>query len=127
MPRYFPPKLRRRLAPVFLVIGLLLFGKMAYQEVPQEQRVRFVLTPAQQQNIRAVRVTYTEDEEVLLGWEQRFSGVAPPELVDTPSLRPGHYRISIELIAQNGQMTRLDRGLDVPAFAAPQISLGDLP
>lgn len=128
MSRYFPQNLRRRLAWVVLVVGLLLFGKMAYEEVPQEQRVRLVLTASQRESVRTVQVTYSsEDEDVLSGWEQRFPNGAPAELVHEPSLRPGRYLVSIDLVSADGTTTHFSRTLEVPSYATTQISLGDLP
>ncbi len=127
MSRYFPKNLRRRLSLPLLVVGLLLFGKMAYEEVPQEQRVRFLLSASQQRTLQAVRVTYSGEDEVLSGWERRFPAEAPSELVHHPSLKPGRYEVSIDLVAKDGTTTHLARALEVPAYATTQISLGDLP
>jgi len=125
MPGYFSPSLRRRLSPLVLVAGLLVFGKLTHEELPQEQEVRFVLTPAQQQTARAFRVTYQSEGELLSGLEQRFPAGAPREIVHTPSLKPGRYAVSIDLVAGDGAVTRVDRSLSVPAEAPPRISLGD--
>jgi hypothetical protein len=125
MPGYFTPSLRRRLSPLVLVVGLLLFGKLTHEELPQEQVVRFLLTPEQQQTARALRVTYAAEGDVLSGLEQRFPGRAPAEVVHTPSLKPGRYALAIDLIGADGAVTRVDRALSVPTEAIPRISLGE--
>lgn len=127
MPGYFSPKLRRRLAPLMLVVGALLFGKIAHDETPQEQLVRYSLTPAQQSTAHSVRVTYTADGEVLSGLEQRFPAGAPSEFTHEPSLKPGRYGVSIDLISRDGQVTHVQRVLEVPSEATPRISLAEAP
>jgi hypothetical protein len=128
MPRYFSPTVRRRLAPVSLVAGLLLLGKVAYEDVPREQDVRFVLTPAQQRELGAIRVIYSEEGEALGGMERHFSTAnAPAELTHAPSLRSGHYDVSVELTARDGRVTHLRRAFDLPSEGAPRILLGGGP
>ena len=127
MPGYFSPQLRRRLAPLLLVVGALLFGKIAHEEMPQEQLVRYSLSPAQQSTAQAVRVTYTSDGDVLSGLEQRFPAGAPAEFTHGPSLKPGRYNVSIDLIGRDGKVTRVQRALEVPSQAPARISLSESP
>ena len=124
MPGYFSPQLRRRLAPLMLVVGALIFGKIAHEEMPHEQAVRYSLTPAQQSTARRVRVTYSTDGDVLSGLEQTFpEGRAPAEFGHTPSLKPGRYLVAVDLFAGDGRVTRVDRVLDVPTEGTTRISL----
>jgi len=125
MPGYFSPQLRRRLAPLLLVVAVLLFGKIAHEETPREQLVRYSLSPAQQSTARELRVTYTADGDVLTGLQQRFPAGAPAEFTHTTSLKPGRYSLSIDLISRDGQVTHLSRALEVPTEATPRISLAD--
>ncbi len=125
MPGYFPPQLRRRLAPLMLVGGILIFGKIAHEELPQEQAVRYSLSPAQQSTARRVRVTYSVDGDVLSGLEQIFpEGRAPAEFGHTPSLKPGRYQVAVDLFAGDGRITHLDKVLHVPSEGTTRISLG---
>ena len=92
MPGYFSPQLRRRLAPLLLVVGARSFGKIAHEEAPTDQLVRYSLSPAQQSTAQAVRITYTADGDVLTGLEQRFPTgalprVHPPALPQTWTLQ----------------------------------------
>ena len=120
MLRYFPAERRRRLAPLFLVIGLFTVGKLAYDEVPRGQDVRFVLPS---EGVQAVRVMYTSRDEFYGGIERRFPEGSPREIVHTPSLSPGTYDLAIELTGGDGQVTRLRRSLTVPAEGATRIRL----
>jgi hypothetical protein len=124
MPGYFSPSLRRRLAPALLIVGLLLFGKLAHEEIPRTQEVRFVLTP-EHEGARAVRVTYAEAGEAVTGLERRFPDGAPREFSHVTSLRPGHYDLAIEITRPDGQVRRFSRALDIPAEATPRIVLRD--
>lgn len=124
MPGYFSPRLRRRLAPALLVLALLLFGKLAHEEIPRTQEVRFVLTP-EHEGARTVRVTYAEAGEALTGIERRFPEGAPPEFSHVTSLRPGRYDVDIEVTRSDGRVSRFSRALDVPAEATPRIVLRD--
>jgi hypothetical protein len=126
MSGYFSPSLRRRLAPLMLVGGALLFGKVAHEEMPQEQPVRYSLTPAQQSTAKSVRVIYSADGDVLSGLEQTFpDGSAPAEFGHAPSLKPGTYEVAIDLVAHDGRVTRLERRLHVPSETTPRISLAE--
>lgn len=127
MPGYFSPQLRRRLAPLMLVVGALLFGKIAHEETPRGQRIRYSLTPAQQSTAKSVRITYTADGETLSGLEQQFPAGAPSEFTHEPSLKPGRYSVSIDLISRDGQVSRMQRVLEVPTETTPRISLAGPP
>lgn len=120
MHRYFPPERRRRLAPLVLVGGLFTVGKLAYDEVPRDQPVRFVLPEAA---IHAMKVIYSSHEEFYGGLERRFPNGSPRELVHTPSLSPGQYKLSIELTSQSGAVTHLTRSLTVPSEGTTRIRL----
>jgi hypothetical protein len=124
MPGYFSPSLRRRLAPLLLLVGVLLFGKVAHEELPRSQEVRFVLSP-EQRTASAVRVTYAERGEVLAGLERRFPGGAPAEFTHAPSLKPGRYDVAIAVTAPDGRVTHFSRALHVPAEGATRIVLRD--
>jgi hypothetical protein len=127
MPGYFSPTLRRRLAPLLLVGGVLLFGKIAHEEMPQDQPVRYALSPAQQSTAAAIRVTYTADNELFSGVERRFPEGAPAVFTHTPSLKPGRYDVSVELISRDGRRTRVMGAIEVPSEASPRISLAEVP
>lgn len=120
MLRYFPAERRRRLAPIFLVAGLFVVGKLAYDEAPRDQEVRYVLPDTA---VQALRVTYSSGEDLYGGLERRFPEGSPSELVHTPKLSPGLYDVSIELTRGDGQVTRLMRSLKVPTEGALRIRL----
>jgi hypothetical protein len=124
MPGYFSPQLRRRLAPLMLGVGVLLFGKIAHEELPQEQAVRYSLSPAQQSTARRVRVTYQADGDVLSGLEQTFrEGEVPAAFDHKPSLKPGRYQVAVDLFADDGRVTRVQRMIEVPSEGTTRISL----
>ena len=125
MPGYFSPQLRRRLAPLLLVVGALLFGKIAHDEVPKDQLVRYSLTPAQQSTAEAVRVTYSTDGDVLSGLEQHFPSGAPAEFTAPTLPQTWTIQVSINLIGRDGRVSRLERALEVPSEVTPRISLSE--
>jgi len=116
MARYFPPALRRRLAPLILLGGLLLLGHFAQTDMPRDQEVRFVLTPTHR-NVRTVRVAYLEEGEQVSGVEFRPRAEASSTLVHSPSLKPGSYDMAIEIEDQSGRVQALSRRLSVPSEA----------
>jgi len=120
MLRYFPAERRRRLAPIFLVAGLYVVGKLAYDEAPRDQEVRYVLPDT---TVHTLRVTYSSGDDLYGGLERRFPEGSPTELVHTPSLSPGHYDVAIELTGHDGQVRHLTRSLDVPTEGALRIRL----
>ncbi len=120
MLRYFPAERRRRAAPLFLAAGLFVVGKLAYDEVPRDRELRFVLPPTP---VAALRVTYSSDDELYGGLERRFPNGSPPEVVHTPSLSPGRYELAIELTSDGGEVTRLRRSVEVPSAGALRIPL----
>lgn len=119
MLRYFPPERRRRLAPLFLVLGLAIVGKLAHDEMPRDQQLTFVLP----RSAEGLRVTYTAGGELYGGIERRFPEGAPRSLVHTPSLSPGRYELSVELLSSDGGVTRLERSIDVPTEGDVRVSL----
>jgi hypothetical protein len=131
MLRYFPPERRRRLAPLFLVVGLAIVGKLAHDDMPRDQQLTFVLPSS----IESLRVTYMRslaedprastgaDDELITGLERHFPEGAPTFLSHVPSLSPGHYRLAVELVAQDGGVTRLQRSIDVPTEGDLRVSL----
>lgn len=114
MARYFSPALRRRLAPLILVVGGLLLFRTAESEVPREQELRFVLGPTQQ-NARSVRVAYLESGEQVASVEFRRVALDGAPLVHTPSLKPGPYDMAIEIVAEDGAVQTLSRHFVVPS------------
>ena len=120
MLRYFPPERRRRFAPVILLLGLLIVGKLAHDEMPRDQELTFVLPSA---NIEALRVTYSAGDELYGGIERRFPHGAPALLSHTPSLPPGRYQLSVEMMERDGGVTRLDRSIDVPFEGSLRVPL----
>ncbi len=117
MARYFSPELRRRIAPIILVIGLLLTGRTVQTEMPRDQEVRFVLSPTQR-NVRSVRVTYLEEGEAISFVEFRpdaRSDSPGTPLAHTPSLKPGPYDVTIDVEDDNGVVRSLSRRLNVPS------------
>lgn len=119
MLRYFPPERRRRLAPLFLVLGLATVGKLAHDDMPRDQELTYALPGA----LSALRITYNDGEEQVVGLERRFPGGSPAFLSHVPSLSPGHYDLAIELVDQDGGVTRLDRSIDVPSEGDLRVSL----
>lgn len=107
--------MRRRLAMPLLALGLLAAGKLTYDETPREQPVQLDLPDALRADLTGVRLTYMEDNEAILGTDQRFSEQAPRSLRSAPSLPPGDYRLAIELAHRGGEVTRLERKLHVPS------------
>ncbi len=107
--------LRRRLAMPLLALGLLAAGKLTYDETPREQPVQLDLPDALRADLTGVRLTYMEDDEAILGTDQRFSAEAPRSLRSAPTLPPGDYRLAIELAHRSGDVTRLERRLHVPS------------
>jgi hypothetical protein len=120
MLRYFPAERRRRVAPLFLAAGLLLVGKLAYDDAPQDRELHFVMPAA---HVEALRVTYTSGDELYGGLERRFPNGSPAEVVHTPTLSPGRYDLAIELTA-DGEVRRLRRSLEVRSTGALRIPLG---
>ena len=107
--------MRRRLAMPLLALGLLAAGKVTYDETPREQPVQLDLPEALRADLTGVRLTYMEDDEAILGTDQRFGGQAPRSVRSAPSLPPGDYRLAIELAHRGGEITRLERKLHVPS------------
>lgn len=120
MLRYFPPQHRRRLAPLLLMAGLFVGGKLAYDEVPRDQPLRFLL-PAR--GVRSVKVTYLSEQDVYAGIEQRYPNGSPRELHHTPSLAPGQYELAIELTDHDGGVRHVARSLHVPSEGDLRIRL----
>jgi hypothetical protein len=119
MLRYFPPERRRRLAPLFLVGALAIVGKLAHDDMPREQELTYVLPGS----VQSLRVTYSAEDELITGFERHFPRGAPAFLSHVPSLSPGRYRLDVELVGQDGGVTRLDRSIDVPAEGDLRVSL----
>ncbi|HTU58967.1 MAG TPA: hypothetical protein VMF89_11050 [Polyangiales bacterium] len=117
--------LRRRLAMPLLALGLLAAGKLTYDETPREQPVQLDLPEALRADLTGVRLTYMEDDEAILGTEQRFSDQAPSSLRSAPSLAPGDYRLAIELAHRGGEVTRLERRLRVPSEGTVHIRVSE--
>jgi hypothetical protein len=108
-----------------LVLGLSAAGKLTYDETPREQPVQLELPETLRADLAGVRLTYMEDDEAILGTEQRFSELAPPRLHSMPSLPPGDYRLDIELAHRGGEVTRLSRRIRVPSEGTVRIRCGD--
>lgn len=120
MLRYFPAERRRRLAPLLLIVGVLTVGKLAYEEIPRRQPLRFAL-PAR--DIRALKVVYSSEQESFGGLERRFPEGAPREIEHAPSLSPGAYELAIELTERDGAVTQLRRSVRLPSEGTLRISL----
>lgn len=120
MLRYFPARQRRRFAPLLLMAGLFVGGKLAYDEVPRDQSLRFLLP---ERGVRSVRVTYLFEAEVYAAIEQRYPNGSPREFTHTPSLAPGQYELAIELTDQDGGVRQVGRSLRVPAEGDLRIRL----
>jgi hypothetical protein len=112
------------MAPLFLVIGLAIVGKLAHDEMPRAQELTFVLPSAE---VESLRVIYSADSEFYGGFERRFPEGAPPFLVHTPSLSPGRYDVAVELLGPDGGVTHLDRSIEVPAEGALRVPLSSTP
>jgi hypothetical protein len=123
----FKESLRRRLAMPLLVLGLLGAGKLTYDETPREQPVQLDLPDAMRANLEGVRLTYMEDDEAILGTEQRFAEGAPRSLRSAPTLAPGDYRLEIELARRDGAVTRLRRTITVPSEGTLHIRCDESP
>jgi hypothetical protein len=123
MSRYFNPRIRRRLAPVVLVLGLVVSGRLAYDAVPRSQPLRLVFGEAQRTSVQSLRVTYVQDDEALAGLERHFPEGAPRELVLSPSLSPGEYDLAVELRDAGGRIQTLRRPILVTGEGAVEIVL----
>lgn len=119
MLRYFPPERRRRLAPLFLVLGLVIVGKLAHDEMPQDQQLTYALPSS----VQSLRVTYSDGDALIAGFERQFPTGAPAFLSHVPSLAPGRYQLAVELVSADGGVTRLDRSIDVPSEGDLRVSL----
>jgi hypothetical protein len=120
MLRYFPADRRRRFAPLFLLLGLAVVGKFAYEEVPRETEVRFVMPSP---NVEALRVIYSVEGEFYGGLERHFPAGAPEVVGHTPELASGRYDLAIELTGDDGGITRLHRTLELPSDGPASIPL----
>jgi hypothetical protein len=120
MLRYFPIEQRRRFAPLVLLLGVLLVGKLAYDEMPREEQLRFELPSP---NVSALRVIYSSGEEQYGGFERHFPDGAPALVTHSPSLSPGRYELTIELSDQAGKIDRLTRSIEVPSSGVLKIPL----
>lgn len=120
MLRYFPADRRRRFAPLFLLLGLAVVGKFAYEELPRETEIRFVMPSP---NVEALRVVYSAGGEFYGGLERRFPSGAPEVVGHAPSLSSGRYDLAIEITADDGGITRLHRTLEVPTEGPARILL----
>ena len=118
--RYFPIEQRRRFAPLVLLLGLALVGKLAYDEFPRDEPLRFELPSA---NVTALRVIYSQGDELYGGFERHFPDGAPPLVSHTPQLAPGRYQLAIELSDRTGKIARLSRSIDVPSAGVLKIPL----
>ena len=110
-----------------LVLGLLGAGKLTYDETPREQRVQLDLPEGLRANLTGVRLTYMEDNEAILGTEQRFLDGAPTRVHSAPTLAPGDYRLDIELSQRDGRVTRLRRKVTVPTEGTLRIRCDESP
>jgi len=122
MARYFSPALRRRIAPLILLVGGLLLFRTVDSEMPRDQELRFVLEPTQQ-NARAVRIAYLAAGEQVAAVEFRELPADARPLVHTPSLKPGPYDMAIEIVHENGAVQTLSQHFEVPSDPL-RISLG---
>ncbi|MDB4973586.1 MAG: hypothetical protein JWN48_1927 [Myxococcaceae bacterium] len=120
MLRYFPPEKRRRFAPMVLVLGAAIVGKLAYDEMPRDEELRFELPNP---NVAALRVIYSSGDELYGGFERHFPNGAPSLVSHTPSLSPGRYELAVELTEPGGKITRLTRSIEVPSTGALKIPL----
>lgn len=120
MLRYFPADRRRRFAPLFLLLGLVVVGKFAYQELPRDQELRYLLPGP---NVESLRVTYTAEGELVGGLERHFPGEAPEVVGHTPSLAAGRYDLAIELVREGGGITHLERHIELPSDGPLRIRL----
>jgi hypothetical protein len=120
MLRYFPVEQRRRFAPLVLLLGFALLGKLAHDELPREEELRFELPSP---NVAALRVIYSSGDELYGGFERHFPDGAPALVTHTPSLSPGHYQLAIELSDRAGKIARLTRSIEVPSSGALKIPL----
>ena len=122
MPTYFKPELRRRLAPLMLVLGLLVMGKLAHEEVPRDQDVELLLSKPQQ-DASSVRIAYAHDGEDVSYVELRYEGGAPARVRHRPSLRPGLYDVQIDLGYRDGRVEHVKRDFSVPTEGAVRLRL----
>ncbi len=119
MLRYFPPERRRRLAPLILVVGLAIVGKLAHDDMPRDQDLTYALPSS----VRSLRITYLAGDEQITGLERHFPDGPPAFVSHVPSLTPGHYRLAVEMVDPDGGVTHLDRSIEVPTDGDLRISL----
>jgi hypothetical protein len=124
MLRYFPAEKRRRFAPLVLLVGLLLVGKLAYDEMPRDESLRFELPGP---NVAVLRVFYSAGDDFYGGFERRFPSGSPELVTHSPQLAPGRYELAIELDDASGKTTRLHRSIEVPAAGVLKIPLTGAP
>jgi len=113
---------RRRLASLFLVLGVLLLARHFAGNWPREREVRYELD-ANLQACEIARMDYLEDGESIGSVQLRFPAGAPAEVVHRPTLPSGRYDVTIELTFPNGITRRTQRALDVPVEGAMRMPL----
>ena len=113
MRRYFNLDTQRRLAPIVLVGGLLLSGKLVYDAVPRSRQVKLVPTDDQRTQVRAIRVLYLLDQEAVAGLDHRFPEGMPREFIHEPTLAPGDYEVQVELTTAGGETWRMQRPVSI--------------
>ncbi len=114
MRAYFSRDIRRRIAPLVLVIGLAAVGGYASQELPREQEVRFDLT-SPYDSAKRINVAYIDGSEPLAGIEFHLADKPRKLLLHKPSLRPGQYDVAITIETADGQIASWSRKLRVPS------------
>ena len=113
---------RRRLASLFLVLGVLFLAQHLLSNWPREREVRYELD-VDLQACEIARMDYLEGGESIGSVQLRFPAGAPPEVVHRPTLPAGRYDVSIELTFPNGTTQRAQRTLDVPVEGAMRVPL----
>jgi hypothetical protein len=122
MLRYFDSKVRRRIAPIVLIAGLLFVGHTANEEIPRTQEVSYVLSD-EQRKAESLRVSYAQAGETVIDIALRFAPSAPGVVSHSPSLRPGQYDVTIELTGRAFPGQVLSRTLTVPTEPRARIRL----
>jgi hypothetical protein len=122
MPGYFTPERRRRYAPILLVAGAAVVGRLVFDNTPRDQEVRLVLTQAQR-DARSVRIDYALEGEEITGVLVQYPEGAPAWVTHVPSLSPGHYDVVIELGYRDGHVEHVVKTLTVPSEGVARLDL----
>lgn len=111
--RHFVLTQRRRLATLFLLLGIVVIGKGFVTEWPREREVHYVFD-AGLAHCKQARIDYLSEGEVVSALQVGFPDGVPTRVVHHPTLADGRYDVTIDLSLEGGQVDRHRRVLEVP-------------